>query len=337
MKVSLLGFCLGLLSLLAIAQTPLNENAPDEYRVQPGDTLWAISGLYLREPWLWPEIWHLNPQISNPHLIYPGDVVRLIYVDGQPRLTVDRGREVRLSPEIREIPYAEAIPAIPVASINNFLTRTRVVEPGELETAPYVLAGAERRIITGMGDDLYVRGELPGGVPAFGIYRQGEPYVDPVTREILGVRAEDVGSVQLKAVDEDIATLRVSRSVQEIRPGDRLLSHEERRIAANFYPSPPLMEMDGHIIAVEGGVNQVGRLSVVALNRGVRDGIIEGNVLAIYKLGESVLDRVREERVTLPDERAGMLMVFRTFEKMSFGLVLEADRPLAVGDLLRMP
>lgn len=337
MRTTLLGMLLGLITLFAVAQSPLNDQVPDEYVVKRGDTLWDISGLFLRSPWMWPEIWHVNPQISNPHLIYPGDVVRLIYIDGQPRLTVNRGRDVHLSPEIREIPHADAIPAIPLDAINNFLSRTRVVEPGELEEAAYVLAGTDRRILTGMGDDLYARGELPEDVPAFGLYRKGDNYVDPESGELLGIRAEDVGSARLKAVEGEIATLSASRSVQEIRPGDRLLPHEERRIAANFYPSAPAMEIEGQIIGVEGGVSQVGRLSVVAFNRGERDGMIEGNVLAIYKRGEAVVDRVRGERVTLPAERAGMLMVFRTFEKMSFALVLEADRSLTVGDLLRTP
>lgn len=337
MRTSLLGMLFGLISLFAVAQSPLNDQVPDEYVVKRGDTLWDISGLFLRNPWMWPEIWHVNPQISNPHLIYPGDVIRLIYIDGQPRLTVNRGRDVHLSPEIRELPHADAIPAIPLDAINNFLSRTRVVEPGELEAAPYVLAGTDRRILTGLGDDLYARGELPDGIPTFGLYRKGDNYVDPETGELLGIQAEDVGSARLKAVEGEIATLGASRSTREIRPGDRLLPHEERRIAANFYPSEPAMDVEGQIIGVEGGVTQVGRLSVVALNRGERDGMIEGNVLAIYKRGESVIDRVREERVTLPAERAGMLMVFRTFEKMSFALVLEADRPLSVGDLLRMP
>lgn len=337
MRISLLGMLLGIISLWAVAQSPLNDQVPDEYVVKRGDTLWDISGVFLRHPWMWPEIWHVNPQISNPHLIYPGDVIRLIYVDGQPRLTVNRGRDVHLSPQIREMAHAEAIPAIPLDVINNFLSRTRVVGPGELEAAPYVLAGTDRRILTGMGDDLYARGELPDGIAAFGLYRQGDNYVDPDTGELLGIQAEDVGTARVRAVEGDIATLGASRSTREIRPGDRLLPHEERRIAANFYPSSSLMELDGQIIGVEGGVSQVGRLSVVALNRGARDGLIEGNVLAIYKRGESIVDRVRQERVTLPAERAGVLMVFRTFEKMSFALVMEADRSLSVGDLLRMP
>lgn len=337
MRISLLGMLFGLISLWAVAQSPLNDQVPDEYVVKRGDTLWDISGVFLRHPWMWPEIWYANPQIANPHLIYPGDVIRLVYIDGQPRLTVNRGRDVHLSPQIREMTHGEAIPAIPLDVINNFLSRTRVVEQGELEVAPYVLAGADRRILTGMGDDLYARGELFDDLTTFGLYRQGDTYVDPDTGELLGIEAVDVGTAQLKAVEGEIATLNASRSTREIRPGDRLLPHEERRIAANFYPSSPLMEPGGQIIGVEGGVTQVGRLSVVALNRGVRDGLLEGNVLAIYKRGESIVDRVKQERVTLPAERAGVLMVFRTFEKMSFALVMEADRPLMVGDLLRLP
>lgn len=319
------------------ADERFNDDVPDKYTVKRGDTLWDISDFFLKTPWLWPEIWYVNPQIRNPHLIYPGDIISLVYIDGKPRLMLQRGdRVVKLSPQIRELPHAEAIDALPLQAVNNFLSRNRVVDRGELEAAPYVLAGGERRLLTGQGDDFYARGQFDE-VNAFGVYRKGEPYVDSETGELLGIRAQDIGSAKLKTVDGDIGTLASTRSVEEIRVADRLLPHEERRIDSTFYPSAPEDMVEGVIMTVEGGVSQVGHLDVVAINRGEREGLAVGNILAIYKRGETVADRVAGGRVTLPSERAGLVMVFRSFEKMSFGLVLKADRPLAVNDIVKNP
>ncbi len=337
MKKAIMGLVFCLLAITSFAVDEPFNDVPDRYTVKKGDTLWDISEHFLSKPWLWPEIWYVNPQVRNPHLIYPGDVIRLTYVDGKPRLTLERGRNVKLGPKVRELPNAEAIPAIPLDAINNFLSRNRVVDDGVMELAPYILSGAERHLIIGAGQDFYARGTFPNDVPTFGIYRKGDPYVDPVTRELLGIRARDVGSAKLKKIDKDIGTLGATRTAEEVRVEDRLLPHEERTINPTFYPSSPKSDVDGMIIAVEDGLTQVGHLDVVALNKGDRDGLEEGNVLAIYKAGETVKDRITSEYVTLPAERAGLLMVFRTFEKMSYGLVLNADRPLEVMDLIRNP
>jgi len=334
----------------AIAEAPFKDGVPERYTVKDGDTLWGISAMFLNDPWKWPEVWSANPQIANPHLIYPGDVIALVYIDGVPRLVLERngysspssvtsadGRTVKLTPQIKASSHKEAIPAIPLEIVNNFLARTRVVQPGELEAAPYVLAGHERRLVSGKGDDFYVRGTLEPEVDFYGLYRKGDPYLDSDTKEVLGIKAEDIGSAQLKATKDDVATFLATRSEREIRVGDRLLAHEERRLDTTFFPKAPDTEIAGTIIDVEGGVSQVGTLSVVAINRGEREGLMAGNMLAIYKKGEQVTDRVTGEQVALPSERAGLLMVFRTFEKMSFGLVLTADRPLAVKDEVRSP
>lgn len=323
----------------------LNDNHPDRYTVVKGDTLWDISETFLKNPWMWPEIWHVNPQIDNPHLIYPGDVITLIYLDGRPRLVVERGEEgrsykmspVKLSPTVHIKPLGEAIPAIPLDAISNFLSRSRVVEQGELEQAPYVLMGAEDHLVVGAGDSLYARGEFADKVPVYGVYRKGKPYIDPDTNELLGVEARDIGSVKMRGKENDIATLAVTRTTEEIRIEDRLLPHEERAIDSTFFPSSPEEEVTGKIMTVEGGVSQVGAMDVVTINRGEREGLEIGNVLAIYKNGSLIRDRVTGEKVKLPDERAGLLMVFRTFEKMSFGLVLESSRPLAVEDKVQKP
>lgn len=338
MKKTLLGViaaCAIAVAAMA-AEAPFNDNVPDKYTVKKGDTLWDISDFFLRDPWLWPEIWYVNPQIRNPHLIYPGDIISLVYIDGRPRLMLERNRNVKLSPGVKVLPHDEAIPTLPLEVIHNFLSRNRVVTEEEIEGAPYVVAGHEKRVLSGFNDDFYARGEFDE-TPSYGLYRIGEPYVDPETEEVLGIRAQDIGSAKVKTVDGDIATLLATRAVEEIRIGERLLPHEERRLDSTFYPSGPENEIDGVIMAVEGGITQVGHLDVVAINRGEREGLEIGNVLAIYKRGETVRDRVAKEQITLPNERAGLLMVFRTFEKMSYGLVLGADRPLAVNDLVKNP
>ncbi len=338
--------CACLVIGVVIAEEPLlQDDYPERYTVVKGDTLWDISNTFLKNPWMWPEIWHVNPQIENPHLIYPGDVIKLIYLDGRPRITVDRNRVVKLSPKVRVIDESEAISSIPLDRINNFLSRSRVVGVGELEKAPYMLAGEGRRLVVGKGDRGYARGDFDPDIGAYGIYRKGVTFKDPETKESLGVQALDIASASMRALEEgdvegkgdDIATLYVTRSNEEVRAGDRLLVEEERAIDSTFFPSSPDSEVTGEIIAVEGGVTQVGKYDVIVINRGQREGMKVGNVLAVYQRGERVKDRIRGDRVTLPDERAGLMMIFRTFEKLSLGILLEADRPLAVHDRVKNP
>ena len=325
--------------LLAADAGLLRDDHPDEYIVQRGDTLWDISGRFLAKPWLWPEIWHANPQIENPHLIYPGDRLTLVYIDGQPRLVLNRGTGgvVKLGPQVRSSAREDAIPAIPLEEIAAFLTRSRIVEPDELQSAPYVIAGAHGHVITGAGDQLHARGAFPEGEVNFGVFRAGQLFTDPATGEVLGREALDIGGGRLLAVEEGIGTLSIERSGEEMRVMDRLLPAVEQKITATFYPSAPDEQIEGTIIAVEHGVNNVGRLDVVMLNRGERDGLEEGNVLAIHRTGELVRDPVTRELLRLPSAHAGVLMVFRVFEKMSYGLVLNATQPLRVSDQVSNP
>lgn len=339
MKKTLLGLMGALLLSQALAQEPaFKADYPERYTVVKGDTLWDISNRFLRTPWSWPEIWHVNPQIANPHLIYPGDVIRLVYLDGKPRLTVDRGeRVVKLSPQVRYVEGDDAIPAIPLDRINNFLSRSRIVTAEELEKAPHVVSGEAKRLVLGKDDTLYARGEFDPDIDVYGVFRRGETYVDPETGELLGVQALDIATGKMRALEGQIATLRMTRTTEEVRVGDRLLVEEERAIDSTFFPSAPKGEVEATIIAVEGGVTQVGKLDVVVINRGARESMEVGNVLAVYKRGGQIRDRVKGDMVELPDERAGLVMIFRTFEKLSLGLVLEADRPLSIKDLVRNP
>jgi hypothetical protein len=315
----------------------INKDVPNSYTVVRGDTLWDISAVFLQDPWMWPEIWHANQQIDNPHLIYPGDVISLVYINGVPQLKIVRSRELKLSPEIRSLGHDDAISALPLNVISTFLSKTRVTDNATLNGAPYVLGGAERRILVGMNDDFYARGDFTANRLNYGIYRRGEPYMDPETGELLGIRAIDIGAARIKALEKDVATLNVSRAEGEIRIKDRLLVVEERTLASTFYPRAPETPVSGSVINMEEGVRNAGALDVVAINRGDRDGLQSGDTLAVFKRGELVKDRVAGERVRLPDERIGLLMVFDTYEKMSFALVMEADRQIDLGDLLRNP
>lgn len=341
MKKHLSGLFAAMALMVATAtaeEAQLHDKVPATYTVVKGDTLWDISGTYLKNPWMWPEIWHVNTQIENPHLIYPGDVIRLIYVDGQPRLTLDTsGRVFKLEPKARVVSQGEAISTIPLDEINAFLSRSRISTDEELDQAPYVLSGMDEHLIVGAGDRLYARGTFEEGYRVYGIYRKGQTFIDPVTKEKLGVLAMDMGTSELVSTEGEVSTMKVTRTTEEIRAGDRFLRQEERAIASMFYPSPPVNDIEGVILAVEKGLNQVGNMSVVIINRGEREGLVAGNVMAIYKRGGMVRDRVSGGRVQLPDERAGLLMVFRTFEKISLGLVLEAYRGISVEDYVRNP
>lgn len=344
MKKRLLGILTAVIisaysAMLAHAEDPiLRDDVPDTHTVVKGDTLWDISATFLRNPWMWPEIWHVNAQIENPHLIYPGDVIRLVYFKGKPRLELDTsGRIFKMTPQVRELSAGEAIDTIPLDKINSFLSRSRVVDENEIDGAPYVVAGGDDHLVVGAGDKAYVRGDIREKYIGYGVYRKGETFVDPVTREKLGVQAMDIGSGEIVAIDDEISTLDISRTTEEIRAGDRLLRHEERTVDSTFYPSPPSESVEGVILVVEGGVSQVGKFDVVVINRGEREGMSPGNVLSVYKRGNVIRDRVSGQSVKLPDERAGLLMVFRVFEKVSFGLVLEAGRGIAVNDIVKNP
>lgn len=350
MKRFLSGVFLGLLALSSFAaDLELRDGHPNEYVVKKGDTLWDISSTFLSKPWYWPEIWHMNPEVENPHLIFPGDVLRLVYVDGQPRIVAQRGdasRTVvmspgadgdRMKPRVRTSPIDNAIPAIPLDKINAFLSRSRILEDDALETSPYVIAGSSGRILSGAGDRLYARGKFDQNEKIYGVFRPGKVFQDPQTKEVLGVEAIDIGSGKAVAFNGDVATIQINGSREEIRVKDRLLPYNERKVTATFMPSAPQETIDGMIIGVEGGVTQVGTMDVVMLNKGEREGIEVGNVLAIYKTGEVVRDQVNNDLIQLPDVRSGLLMVFRTFNKMSYAIVLNANQPLAVMDKVRNP
>lgn len=322
------------------ADVALNPEHPDRYVVVKGDTLWDISAMFLRDPWLWPEVWYVNPQIANPHLIYPGDILTLVYVDGKPQLRMTRGYPtVNLSPSIREQSLDQAIPTIPIHAIQPFLNRTIVVGENELETAPYVVQAADEHVVTGAGDRIYVRGIDNTDTAAFDIFEPGNAYIDPDTNEVLGYEALYAGSGPVQKFG-DPATILLTETTREVRVGDRLRPADRSYATPHFQPHAPAAGTEGHIISVIDGVTQIGQFNVVSIDLGTREGMEVGHVMRIFQQGEVIRDTVsgkRGEKVKLPDEDAGYVMIFRTFEKVSFGLVMKATRSIHINDLVRTP
>lgn len=331
-------FALALQSLQAAPE--FTADHPERYTVVKGDTLWHISERFLKSPWLWPEVWHANSHIANPHLIYPGDVIGLVYIDGQKRLTTLKAGPnngvVKLSPKVRATPISTAIPTIPLDAIASFMSNNRIVTKAELEAGPYVLIGQNQHLITAAGDTVFARGQARPE-QALGVYRRSETFIDPVTEEFLGLEAKAIATGNVTAIDGEVISLKVQRSSEELRVGDRLLPTEDRVINTTFTPSRPETDIRGQMISVDGGVGNIGQYDVVVINRGLREGIKEGNVLAVYKRGGFAYDPVTKEKVELPSQRAGLMMVFRVFDKLSYGLVLRATEPLHVLDEVRTP
>lgn len=336
---------------LQASDIKLNPNHPSSYKVVKGDTLWDISGRFLQQPWRWKEVWKKNPQIKNPDLIYPGDLITLTYIDGQPVLQVQRngagskgrrsftGKDSKLYPEIRSSAVSEAITVIPVETVRPFITKPEVVSATTLEDSPYVVALTDHRVIAGAGDKIYVRSIDSGDHNSYLIYQKGEVYKDPESKEILGYEAKFVANTELVRYG-DPATLMITKAKEEVSVGDRLLPVSSASIQFNYFPHASQTPIDGHIIAVMGGVSLIGQYSVIVIDRGTQDGIEVGHVMEINQFGRSILDKVsasRDDKVKLPDERAGIMMVFRTFERVSYALVMSASKTIHVTDVVRSP
>lgn len=337
----------------------LNPDHPDTYTVKPGDTLWGIAEKFLQDPWSWPEVWHINEKVGNPHLIYPGDVLRLVWSNGRPTLVADSAvtstagigsahtgvevvdaQTVKLHPRIREMPVAASIPAIPLKNIEAFLNGSRVVSLAELKAAPYIVAGPERRIVMGRDDTVYARsrdGNWTHAYPEYGIYRAGSAYVDPVTGEVLGYEAKEIGSTRVLATDGGIATLKVLTSAEDMRIDDRLLYTDQRKVQSIFYPRPSPDGVVGQIIHIFGSIGFAARNDVVVINKGLRDKVDAGQVFAIMQKGEIVRDRTAGDTITLPATRTGLLIVFRAFDKVSYALITRSTRQIGKGDLVQQP
>lgn len=315
---------------------PLAEGHPNEYVVQVGDTLWDIAGTFLKDPWFWPEIWYVNPEIVNPHLIYPGDVLGLVYIDGQPRVTNVRASTYRMSPQARVTPLTEAIASIPYEEVSAFLSSGVILEKKQADSLPYLLETRGDHLIASAGNEIYVRGitdTTPG--KRYQLVHIGDPLHDPDDNRLIGYQGIPVGDGRLRR-GGDPATVALTDTSREAIPGDRLLP-EDDDIPLNFFPRAPSTEVDGRIISVVGGVTQIGQYMVVVMNRGTNHGLSTGDVLTVFQAGEEVNDRFGGGKVTLPEEEAGTVMVFKTFDRISYGLVMEATQVIHIHDTIRNP
>ncbi len=349
------------ISAAALAQAPsapltLKPDAPDRYVVVPGDTLWGISQRYTDSPWRWPELWGLNKdQIRNPHLIYPGYVILLDRARGQ--LTIgERGPApttattpptepgaLKLGPRIRAESIAtEQIPSIPASIIEPFLSRPLIVEPDGLDKAPTIVGTQADRVILATGNAAYVRGMGNSKEESWYVFRRGGPLVDPDTNQTLAYEAIYLGTARLDRPG-DPSTVILTSSVQEVGAGDKLVA-AGRPQPISYAPHAPSKPIRGRVINIYGGLGQVGEAgpqSIISINRGARDGIEVGHVLALYTLGGSVRDvsktNNQDARIKLPDERAGLAFVFRVFNRVSYALVMKVSRPVAPLDVVQNP
>ena len=330
----------GMGSVSAADAVEWNPAPPAEYRVVPGDTLWSIAGRFLQRPWVWREVWRGNPEIDNPDLIYPGDRIVLDHRGGQNFLRLENGGgEERLSPRIRVTPLANPVPVIPLQTIAPFLTRPQVIETEALDSLPYVVDLAEEHVIGGPGDRLYVRAIHAAQPANYTILRPGQTYRDPDTSAVLGHEAAFIADAYLE-VTGDPATLAIQRSEKEVRIGDRAMPARRLDLGSGFFPHAARRSLRGHILSVLDGVSQIGQFSVVAIDRGRNEGVQTGDVFEIWQKGEAVRDTIKSqfgEKLVGNEVRAGVLMVFLPYRRVSFALVMNAERFIHVLDSVRAP
>ena len=346
-------FMLGASTVMADT-VKLRKDHPDKYTVVKGDTLWDISAKFLESPWLWPEVWSYNPQIKNPHLIYPGDVVYLEYdAAGKPVLKVSRGAPKlkmtpqvptqgvsKLSPRVRTLRVDAPIATIPLNAIQQFLGQPRVMSKKDLEDAAYVVSSKDGRLISGAGDRIYARGIRPGQDPksVYAVLRIGKAYKNPGfwSSDILGYEAIHVADAKVMDFG-DPATLNIIESTRETLVGDLLVPKKASGLDQTFIPHPPTKQIEGQIISVIDGLTRIGQYQTVVINKGGKDGLETGHVLAVFQSGKEVHDNTAGEDVTLPDVRAGIALVYRTFDHVSYALVMEAYLDMKVLDMVRNP
>lgn len=327
----------------------IRPSAPTDYTVKRGDTLWDIASMFLRDPWLWPEIWQVNPQVANPHLIYPGDLLTLAYgANGEPQIRLSRGGAARLDPLLRSSELDGAIATIPYSAIAAFLERPSVLEKEQIENAPYVLAFRNEHMIGGAGIEAYVRGLNGADLNSrYNVVHVGEPIVDPDNGDVLGFQGTYTATAIVLTPGEPAKTA-LTDSARETLEGDRLL-RGDADVPLNFVPRAPQSDVNGRIISVVDGVELIGQYRIVAINRGRRHGLETGHVLAIDQAGREVRDRQGRStaglrlastfapRVMLPNERNGTLLIFRVYDRMSYGLIVSADQPVRIADVVRTP
>jgi nucleoid-associated protein YgaU len=340
-------------------EVQLKPDHPERYTVKKGDTLWDISSRFLKSPWHWPRVWKINDQIKNPHLIYPGDVILMRYVDGKPELSVLRnekmplaeappsdsalpppapgssGRTDKLQPSVHVEPLGGAIPTISPNAIVPFLTHPLAVSERELEKAGYVTTGLDDRIALGDQSEFYARG-VPGSEEYYQIFRPGAAIRDPDTKELLAYEAIYLGDAK-KLEPGDPAKLVVTSVKQEIQPTDRLLAAPLRAALPFYFPSAPTKQVRGRIVTALNAVAEIGSYGIVGISLGKRDGIEEGHVLRVMRHVGTQRDPVTKGYYKLPDEESALVMVFRVYDKVSYALVMRSTRPVHLLDAVVTP
>ena len=326
----------------------INPSAPKSYTVKRGDTLWGIASMFLRDPWLWPEVWYINPKVANPHLIYPGDVLALAYgADGSPQIRLEQGGPARLDPRLRSSVLDGAIPTIPYAAISAFLSRPTVLTADQIRSAPYVLAFREEHIVGGSGHEIYVRDLKAAQNDRFTVVHVGDELRDPDDGKVVGYQGIYTATALVSRPGNPAKAL-LTDTARETLQGDKLLA-TDTDVPLNFVLRAPKNAINGRIISVIDGTELIGQYQVVVINRGKRHGVDAGYVLAVDQAGKVVIDRDAgkgfghvfgtsfDPKVQLPNERGGTILVFKAFDRVSYALVVGASTALHVNDIVLNP
>lgn len=323
----------------ALAQEPVQlvDNPPDRHIVVPGDTLWGVAGKFLKEPWRWPEVWRLNKeQIRNPHRIYPGDIVLLDTSSGNPQLKV--AKPVKLQPQVYSETIGKEISSIPSHVIEPFISQPLIVDANTLDSSPRIIAGQETRLLLGKGDNAFVTGIPDAQVVNWQLYRPSKPLKDPENGEILGYESAFIGNAKL-IQPGDPALIKITVAKEEIGRGDRLIPAALPALIS-YAPHKPEMAVAGRVMSIYGGLSEAGKHSIIALNRGTRDGLEVGHVLALFRKQNMPIKHAKadkRESTALPEDRYALVFVFRTFDRIAYALVMEASKAVIVGDAARNP
>ncbi len=335
----------------AVTSSMINPTAPKSYVVKRGDTLWGIASMFLKDPWLWPEVWYINPQVNNPHLIYPGDTLALAFgADGRPQIRLEQGGAARLNPRLRSSPLDGAIPTIPYSSISAFLSRPTVLTSEQIKTLPYVLAFREEHIVGGAGHEVYIRNLKGGQNERFTVVHVGDELRDPDDGKVLGYQGIYTATA-LVARPGDPAKALLTDTERETLEGDLVLA-TDTDVPLNFMLRSPRNDIHGRIISVIDGTALIGQWQIVVINKGKRQGVDAGDILAVDQAGQMVPDREAAggwtrslggfgssfaPKVKLPDERGGTILVFKSFDRLSYALVVGASTVIHTNDVVRNP
>jgi hypothetical protein len=330
----------------------LNPNAPKSYTVKRGDTLWGIASTFLRDPWLWPEVWYINPQVANPHLIYPGDTLALAFGrDGKPIIRLEQGGAARLDPRLRSSPLDGAIPTIPYSAISAFLSRPSILTDEQVRNAPHVVAFKDEHVIAGTGHEVYIADLKATPNSRFSVVHVGDPLRDPDDNKVVGYQGIYTATALVSQPGDPTKALLIDTN-RETLQGDKVLA-ADLEVPLNFMLRAPRNDVHGRIISVIDGTRDIGQYQIVVINRGKRHGIDAGHVLAVDTAGQVVRDVYGKQpgyarflggagtqfapKVKLPDERAGTLLIFKSYDRVSYGLVIGAANVIHIQDVVHNP